>query len=68
MPAMPQAFLDNTGFKAGLSNDLDVLRKAFPFDTAPYAVAVENGRAREATANFDGDQPAAALRQIGFVE
>jgi hypothetical protein len=68
MPQMPQAFLNNTGFKAGLSNDLAVLKKAFPFETAPYAVAVENGRQREATSNFEGDEPRTTLRNLGFVE
>jgi hypothetical protein len=68
IPAMPQAFLDNTGFKAGLSNDLEVLKKAFPFDTAPYAVAVADGRARLSTANFDGDELTSNLRKAEFIE
>jgi uncharacterized membrane protein YphA (DoxX/SURF4 family) len=68
MPQMPQAFLNNTGFRASLSNDLRVLKQAFPFETAPYAVAIENGRARHSSANFEGEEPAATLRKLGFVE
>ncbi|HET8550429.1 MAG TPA: MauE/DoxX family redox-associated membrane protein [Bryobacteraceae bacterium] len=68
MPQMPRAFLNNTGFNAGLSNDLAVLKKAFPFEVAPYLVAIENGRQRAATANFDGEEPRATLRKLRFTE
>jgi uncharacterized membrane protein YphA (DoxX/SURF4 family) len=37
-------FLQDTGFKAGVSNDLEVLKKTFPFVNAPAAVALLNGR------------------------
>jgi uncharacterized membrane protein YphA (DoxX/SURF4 family) len=70
-PQFAASFLHDTGFKAGTSNDVDLLRGTFKFATAPYGVALVRGR-QKATVDvgvFETDgQPAATLRGLGFVE
>lgn len=61
-------FLKNTGFAADLSFDLEPLRKLFPFQDPPYGVALENGRAKAVLNRFDEVEPAATLRQLGFIQ
>lgn len=67
-PQFAASFMTDTGLKAPVSNDLQLLKKAFPFGDAPYAVAVENGRQKQSFAIFEGDEPVATLRKIGFIE
>lgn len=67
-PRFTQDFLQDTGLRAGVSFDLDLLRRTFSFASAPYAVALENGRQVEALHNFEGAEPEATLRRIGFIE
>jgi hypothetical protein len=68
-PRFAQMFLNETGLKAALSNDLEKLKAVFPFTAAPAAVALENGREKAALTQFDDDkEPAATLRQLGFVK
>ncbi len=70
-PQFAASFLHDTGFKAGTSNDLDLLRGTFKFATAPYGVALVRGH-QKATVDvgvFETDgQPAALLHGLGFVE
>jgi uncharacterized membrane protein YphA (DoxX/SURF4 family) len=66
-PQFSQQFLQDTGLKAGVSRDLDVLKKTFPFVNAPAGVALVNGREKAMITNFDGDEPAATVRKLGFV-
>ena len=70
-PQFAASFLHDTGFKAGTSNDLDLLRGTFKFATAPYGVALVRGR-QKATVDvgvFEKDgEPAATLHGLGFVE
>lgn len=66
-PQFAQDFLHDTGLKAGVSNDLAVLKKTFPFGDPPAGVAIENGREKEAITRFEGDEPAATLRKLRFV-
>lgn len=61
-------FLTNTGMKADLSYDVAPLRQVFPFQDPPYAVALENGRAKATLNRFDEAEPAATLRQLGFIQ
>jgi uncharacterized membrane protein YphA (DoxX/SURF4 family) len=70
-PQFAASFLHDTGFKAGTSNDLDLLRGTFKFATAPYGVALVRGRQKAVidVGVFETDgQPAATLRGLGFVE
>ena len=60
-------FLQDTGFKAGVSNDLAVLKKTFPFVNAPAAVALVNGREKAMLTNFDENEPEATLKKLEFI-
>jgi thiol-disulfide isomerase/thioredoxin len=70
-PQYAASFLHDTGFKAGTSNDVDLLRGIFKFATAPYGVALVRGH-QKATIDvglFEKDgEPVATLRSLGFVE
>lgn len=66
-PQFAEGFLRDTGLKAGISPDLALLRKTFPFTSPPAAVALENGREKAALTQFEGDEPAATLRRLGLI-
>jgi uncharacterized membrane protein YphA (DoxX/SURF4 family) len=67
-----ESFLHDTGLKAMTSLDWQKLKAVFPFGDPPYAVAIENGREKGPVQHFDdedsGTEPAATLRQLGYVE
>jgi uncharacterized membrane protein YphA (DoxX/SURF4 family) len=67
-PQFAQAFLQDTGLKAGISSDLQLLKKTFPFGDPPAGVVLENGREKEALTRFEGDEPVATLRKLGFAQ
>jgi uncharacterized membrane protein YphA (DoxX/SURF4 family) len=67
-PQFAQGFLEESGFKAKLSNDAAELKKVFPFGDPPYGVAIENGRQRQSFMQFEGNEPEASLRKLGFIE
>ncbi len=50
-----------------LSKDLDVLKKLFPFDLPPAAVALENGYQKAMLLQFEEAEPAATLKKLGFI-
>jgi hypothetical protein len=54
--------------RAGVSHDVEALQKAFAVPSTPVAVAVEDGRQRMLVTQFEGEEPAATLRRIGFAE
>lgn len=67
-PRFAPGFLQDTGLKADLSTDVDTLRKVFPFVNAPFGVAIENGRQKQSFLYFEGDEPRASLKKLGFIE
>jgi len=69
-PQFAPTFLEDTGLKgkAKLSPDLDKLKQAFPFTNGPFAVAIQNGRQKESFMQFEGAEPEAGLRKIGFIQ
>jgi uncharacterized membrane protein YphA (DoxX/SURF4 family) len=67
-PHFAESFLQDTGFRAVVSNDLQLLKEAFPFGDAPYGVAIENGRQQLSLPHFDENQPAAELKKAGFIQ
>ena len=67
-PRFAKAFLDDTHLKAGVSNDLALLKKTFSFAAGPYGVALENGRQKEAFMFFDEKEPKTGLTKLGFIE
>jgi uncharacterized membrane protein YphA (DoxX/SURF4 family) len=68
VPQFAGSFLDMAGFKAPVSLEADKLKAVFPFGDPPYGVALELGRQKAALNIFDEREPAATLRQIGFIE
>jgi uncharacterized membrane protein YphA (DoxX/SURF4 family) len=68
MPQFAPAFLQDTGLKAVLTSDHDLLKKTFPFTDAPFAVALENGRQKASFIHFEGDEPKQSLKKLGFVQ
>ncbi len=67
-PQFAQFFMDDTGLRAPVSNDVEPLRKAFHLKATPYAVAIENGRQKAGISDFDPQRLSARLREIGFVD
>lgn len=66
-PQFGAEFLRDTRFPALLSTDLPELRKAFPFTSTPYAIALESGRVKKEFPYFDQSEPGTTLRKLGFV-
>jgi uncharacterized membrane protein len=67
-PQFAPGFLKDTGLNARLSGDAQKLKTAFPFGDPPFGVAVENGRQKETFRAFEGSEPRASLRKLGFIE
>jgi uncharacterized membrane protein YphA (DoxX/SURF4 family) len=67
-PQFAASFLRDTGLRAGTSNDLQLLRSIFKFQDPPYGVALVRGRQKVAINAFEGDEPDAQLRKIGFIQ
>jgi uncharacterized membrane protein YphA (DoxX/SURF4 family) len=68
LPQFSGQFLTDAGLKSLVSSDYALLKKHFPHGDPPYAVAIEHGRQKAAMRQFDGKEPAAELRKIGFVD
>lgn len=66
-PRFAAGFMNDTGLKAPISNDLETLKNVFPFGDAPFGVAIENGRQKQSFPHFDSEAPASGLRKIGFI-
>lgn len=67
-PQFAASYLEDTKLKAVVSNDLQQLKAIFPYVSVPAGVALENGREKLPLTKFEGDEPAATLKQIGFVK
>jgi hypothetical protein len=67
-PRFAQSFLTDTGLKAVVSYDLDLLKKTFPFTAGPFGVALQNGRQKHQFISFDKTEPEKTLREMGYIE
>jgi uncharacterized membrane protein YphA (DoxX/SURF4 family) len=67
-PQFAPGFLRETGLNARLTSDFQKLKAAFPFGDAPFAVAVENGRQKQTFLAFEGSEPEASLRKLGYIQ
>jgi uncharacterized membrane protein YphA (DoxX/SURF4 family) len=70
-PQFGDWFLGKAGLtgKATISKDLELLKKTFPFDSAPAAVAIQDGYEKAMLLQFETDtEPLATLKKIGFVQ
>ncbi len=63
-----QSFINDTGLHAPVSSDFELLKKTFPFQSAPAAVALEDGYQKASLTMFDQDEPGATLKKLGFIE
>jgi uncharacterized membrane protein YphA (DoxX/SURF4 family) len=63
-------FLQDTKLKAETSLETDKLRKAFPFVTAPYGVALVDGQVKKTfpQTQFNAPLPEPDLKQLTFVK
>jgi uncharacterized membrane protein YphA (DoxX/SURF4 family) len=68
MPQFAAQFLTDTGLKAVVTSDFDLLSRTFGYTAYPFAVAIDNGREKTALRRFDSTEPAATLRRLGFVK
>jgi uncharacterized membrane protein YphA (DoxX/SURF4 family) len=66
-PQYSAQFLQMTGLKAGVSKDFAELKQVFGFSGYPSGVALLNGRQKALLTQFDGSEPAAKLKQLGFI-
>jgi uncharacterized membrane protein YphA (DoxX/SURF4 family) len=67
MPQYAAQFLRETGLKAVSSTEFPKLAPIFSYTAYPYGVALENGREKAPLTKFEGEEPAATLKQLGFV-
>ena len=67
VPQFAHDFLHDASLQAGVSNDLELLKKTFPFVSAPAAVALEDGREKAAIAQFGDIEPEPTLRKLKFI-
>jgi hypothetical protein len=67
-PQDSQWFLGHANLqgKGPVATDLNMLKKVFPFDLPPAGVAIENGYQKVMLLQFEGDEPAATLKKLGF--
>ncbi|MGB7762176.1 MAG: DoxX family protein [Bryobacteraceae bacterium] len=67
MPQYAGQFLADTGLKAVVTSDFDLLKRTFGYAAYPFGVAIDNGREKVPVRRFDQTEPAATLRKLGFV-
>jgi uncharacterized membrane protein YphA (DoxX/SURF4 family) len=66
-PQFAREFMTDTGLEGGISTDVELLRKTFPFVDPPAGVAIADGRQQALVTRFEGAEPEATLRRLGFV-
>lgn len=67
VPQFASQFLSDTGLRALVTEDVELLRKTFTFTDPPYGVALENGRQQAAFIVFDEKEPEASLKAMGWI-
>jgi uncharacterized membrane protein YphA (DoxX/SURF4 family) len=67
VPQYAHDFLHDAKLNAGVSNDLELLKKTFPYVSTPAAVAIEDGREKVKIAQFGDVEPEATLKKIHFI-
>jgi len=69
-PGAADHFMELSGLKGKgpVSTDLDPLKKLFPFDLPPAAVAMVDGHEKAMLLQFEDEEPWATLRKLGFAK
>ena len=63
-----QQFLDAAQWQIPISTDAEKLRETFSFGDPPYGALLENGRQVVGLTLYEGDEPRATLKELGFIE
>jgi uncharacterized membrane protein YphA (DoxX/SURF4 family) len=66
-PQYAGQFLEQAGLRAVVSTDFEQLARVFSYKVYPFGVALVNGREEERLTGFEGGEPSATLRRLGFV-
>jgi uncharacterized membrane protein YphA (DoxX/SURF4 family) len=66
-PQFAQQFLSESGLRAAVSSDFELLKRTFGYSTYPFGVALVDGREKAPVTRFDGDEPGASLRRLGLI-
>ncbi len=66
-PQFAGQFLERTGLHAVITTDFARLAPVFSYTAYPFGVALENGRQRSPLTRFEGDEPGATLKHLGFI-
>jgi uncharacterized membrane protein YphA (DoxX/SURF4 family) len=69
-PGAADRFMELSGLKGKgpVSTDFEPLKKLFPFDLPPAAVALVDGHEKAMLLQFEDEEPAATLRKLGFAK
>jgi len=67
LPQFAPQFLEETGLKAVVTPDFELLKRTFGYTAYPFGIALENGREKAPVARFDQTEPERTLRRLGFV-
>jgi len=63
-----EGFLEETGLKAVVTSDFQLLKSRLGYTAYPYGVAIENGVVAARIAQFEGSGPDATLRKLAFAQ
>jgi uncharacterized membrane protein YphA (DoxX/SURF4 family) len=67
-PQFAPGFLAATGLTGVITTDFQKLKTVFGYTGYPSGVALENGREKARVLKFDGDEPVATLKNLGFID
>ncbi len=67
LPQYAGQFMAESGLKAVVTSDFELLKRSFGYTAYPFGVALDNGREKAPVRRFDATEPAATLRKLGFV-
>jgi len=67
LPQFAGQFVAESGLKAVVTSDFDLLKRRFGYTAYPFGVALDDGREKAPVRRFDGTEPAATLRRLRFV-
>jgi uncharacterized membrane protein YphA (DoxX/SURF4 family) len=67
-PDWGRQFMLDSGLRAPISIDFQLLSGTFHYTSYPFAVVLEDGVEKAALTNFNGDEPIASLRNFGLIQ
>jgi uncharacterized membrane protein YphA (DoxX/SURF4 family) len=69
-PDAADHFMERSGLKdkGTVATSIDPLKKVFPFDLPPAAIALQDGYEKAMLLQFEDQEPGATLRKLGFAK